>query len=149
MSLSPGEPYAVAKGYVQSAFAMMSAPQRLQLPDDTTFFLAFHMLCGFATELYLKAFLAHKGFTEVQLRQPRIRHDLVRLRDMCGSEGLYDTGADTLVELLASKHKSFEYRYMKNASEFRTMHLWAIFSAFSSLDRAVDTAIGASAAKGK
>jgi hypothetical protein len=67
--------------------------------------MAFHMLWGFAVELYSKAFLAHKGFADVQLRQPRIRHDLARLRDMCRSEGM-DTSADTLVDLLAAKHKS-------------------------------------------
>jgi hypothetical protein len=148
MSASPEEPYSVAKGYVQSAYAMMTNPHRLQLPDDTTFFMAFHMLCGFAVELYLKAFLAHKGYTDAQLRH-NIRHNLARLRDRCRAEGLYDTGADMLVDLLSTKHKSFEFRYMKRESEYLTADLQAIFSAFSSLDRAVDTAIGASAAKGK
>src|SRR6266550_6829 len=108
MSLSPEEPYAVAKGYVQSAYAMMTNPARLQLPDDTTFFMAFHMLCGFAVELYFKAFLAHKGNSDAELRRPHIRHDLRRLLDECGSKGMYDTGADMLVELLADKHKNFE-----------------------------------------
>ena len=148
MSVDPEEPYSVAKGYVQSAFAMMTNPDRLQLPDDRAFFMAFHMLCGFAVELYLKAFLAHKGFTDAQLRHPHIRHDLMRLRDQCRSEGLYDTGVDLLVDLLASKHKSFELRYMKKTSEYQTIDLRAIFSAFSSIDRVVDTAIGASAARG-
>jgi hypothetical protein len=149
MSASPEEPYAVAKGYVQSAFAMMTNPVRLGLPDDTTFFLAFHMLCGFAAELYFKAFLEHKGYSDAQLRKPQIRHDLTWLRDQCRSEGMYDTGADLLVDLLAGKHKNYEFRYMKQASVYRTMHLQVIFSAFSSLDRAVDAAIGASAARGK
>ena len=148
MSLDPQEPYSVAKGYVQSAFAMMTNPHRLQLPDDTTFFMAFHMLCGFAVELYLKAYLAHKGYTDTQLRHRDIRHDLTRLNDHCRAEGLYDSGADMLVNLLSEKHKSFEFRYMKKESEYLTADLRMIFSAFSSLNRAVDTAIGASAAKG-
>ena len=72
MSLDPEEPYSVAKGYVQSAYAMMTNPYRLQLPDDITLFMAFHMLCGFAAELYFKAFLAHKGYSDAQLRKPKI-----------------------------------------------------------------------------
>jgi hypothetical protein len=149
MSLDPEEPYSVAKGYVQSAYAMMTNPYRLQLPDDITLFMAFHMLCGFAAELYFKAFLAHKGYSDAQLRKREIGHDLTWLRDQCRSEGMYDTGADLLVDLLAGKHKNYEFRYMKRASEYRTMDLRHIFSAFSSLDRAVNTAIGASAARGK
>jgi hypothetical protein len=47
----------------------MSNPLRYQVPDDTPFVLSFHMLCGFAAELYLKAFLMHKGYTEDQLRK--------------------------------------------------------------------------------
>jgi hypothetical protein len=149
MSANPEEPYSVAKGYVQSAYAMMTNPHRLQLPDDITLFMAFHMLCGFAVELYFKAFLVHKSYTEAELRHRHIRHDLVQLRDKCRCKGLYDTGADQLVDLLAEKHKNFEYRYMKRASEYRTMDLRAIFFAFTCLDRAVDTSIGASAARGK
>jgi hypothetical protein len=149
MSLSPEEPYSVAKGYVQSAYAMMTNPHRLQLPDDTSFFMAFHLLCGFAVELYFKAFLTHKGYGDAQLREQRIRHDLEKLRDQCSSEGLYSTGADLLVNLLADKRRNFEYRYMRRTTEYHTIDLRAIFSAFSSLDRLVDTAIGASATRGK
>jgi uncharacterized membrane-anchored protein YjiN (DUF445 family) len=111
--------------------------------------MAFHMLCGFAVELYLKAFLIHKGHSETELRQRHIGHDLAQLRDKCRREGLLDTAADQLVELLAEKHSNFEYRYMKRTSEYRTMDLRAIFFAFTCLDRAVDTSIGASAARGK
>ncbi|WP_027571302.1 hypothetical protein [Bradyrhizobium sp. WSM1743] len=137
MSLDPTEPYSVAKGYVQSAHAMMSNPHRLQTPDDTPFYLAFHMLCGFATELYFKAFLGYKGYTDAELRHHSIRHDLAKLRDLCRSKGLFDTGGDLLVDLLAEKHKTFEYRYMRSTSVFRAVDLQAMFSAFSSLDRVV------------
>jgi hypothetical protein len=117
MSLHPDEPYAVAKGYVQSAYAMMSNPHRMQLEDDTSLFLAFHMLCGFALELYFKAFLVKKGYSEERLKKRDVGHDFVRLRDFCSSEGLFNTGADQLVELLDEKHKNFEFRYMKKSSE--------------------------------
>jgi len=148
MKLDPTEPYSVAKGYVQSAYSMMANPHRLlQLQDDISLFMAFHMLCGFATELYLKAFLAHKGYDDAQLKQRPFGHDLVRLRDQCRLEGLYSSGADKLVDLLFDKHKNFEFRYMKRSSLYETIDLRAIFFAFSSLDRLVDTAIGASVSK--
>jgi hypothetical protein len=149
MSLHPHEPYSVAKGYVQSAYAMMANPHRLQLPDDRTFFMAFHMLCGFAVELYLKAFLAHKGYSERQLKHLSVGHDLIKLRDLCISEGLYASASDFLVSVLGKHHKSFEYRYMKSATEYQVTDLRGIFSAFSSLDRLIDSAIGASYARGK
>jgi hypothetical protein len=145
--LNPMMPYAVAKGYMQSAFLIMTNGLRLQTPDDTSFFLAFHMLCGFALELYLKAYLAHKGYSEEQLK--RYGHDLARLHDRCKAEGMSDTNADTLVGLLAEKHLNFEFRYMKPASEYRAMDLQVVFLAFSSVDQTVDSAIGASATKGK
>lgn len=149
MSLHPEEPYAVAKGYVQSAYAIMSNPHRMQLEDDTSFFMAFHMLCGFALELYFKAFLVKKGYSEEQLKKRDVGHDLARLRDLCNSEGFFNTGADQLVELLAEKHKNFEFRYMKKSSEYRTADLKAVFSAFSSLDQIIDKIICASTSRGK
>jgi hypothetical protein len=148
MTISPEEPYAVAKGYVQSAYAMMTNPHRLQLPDDISFFMAFHMLCGFAAELYLKAFLIHKGHNERDLRKREIGHDLLKLRALCLSEGLRHSGVDMLVGLLAKHHKEFEYRYMKRNVTYWTKDLRTIFSAFSHLDRTVDAAIGASASRG-
>jgi hypothetical protein len=53
--------YGAAKSYVQAAFVMMSSPDRLSVPNDLTFFYPLHMLWGFATELYLKAYLIHRG----------------------------------------------------------------------------------------
>lgn len=144
----PEEPYSVAKGYVQSAYALMANPHRLQLPDDTTFFMAFHMLCGFAAELYFKAFLAHKGHTESSLKKPDVRHDLGKLQQMCLSEGLNEQGSKLLVDCLGVRHKSFEYRYMKRDATYETVALRDIFFAFSELDAVVDTAIGASSSRG-
>ena len=149
MAFSPDEPYSVAKGYTQSAYAMMANPHRLQLPDDTTFYMAFHMLCGFAVELYLKAFLAHRGYAEEGLRKSDIRHDLSKLRDLCVSEGLREDGSKLLVDFLGTHHKSFEFRYMKRDTFYSTIALRDIFFAFSSLDEAVDTAICASASRGR
>jgi hypothetical protein len=144
------KPYSVAKGYVQAAFALMANPLRMeQLPDDIPLFMAFHMLCGFAVELYLKAFLLHKGFSETSLRKPDIRHDLIKLQQMCVAEGLHEAGSKSLAEGFGTHHKSFEYRYMKPDTVYRTAPLHDIFSTFSLLDNAVDEAIGASVSRGK
>ncbi|NEW87042.1 hypothetical protein DU475_07170 [Rhodopseudomonas sp. WA056] len=148
MTRAAEEPYAVAKGYVQSAYAMMSNPCRLQTVDDTSLFMGFHMLCGFAVELYLKAYLLHKGHSEGSLRGRNVRHDLIKLHAMCVSEGLYCSGADMLVGLLAKHHRDFSFRYMQREAIYHAADLCSVFSAFSHLDRAVDSAIGASASRG-
>jgi hypothetical protein len=148
MAFDPTEPYSTAKGYTQSAYILLANPHRLQAPDDTTFYLAFHMLCGFAVELYLKAFLAHKGYSEDRLKKRDIGHDLIKLRELSVAAGLIDDGSKPLVDLLADQHKSFGFRYLKRSTIYRTVPLRDIFLAFSALDVAIDTAIGASASKG-
>src|SRR5437763_10795850 len=96
----------------------MSNPLRYQVPDDTPFVLSFHMLCGFAAELYLKAFLMHKGYTEDQLRKVPIRHDLEKLYALAVASGLSASGADVLIALLAPHHKNFGFRYMKRSNVY-------------------------------
>ena len=148
-ALDPEEPYGVAKDYVQSAYAIMTNPLRLQLSDDRGLLMGFHMLCGFAVELYLKAFLAHKGYSEEQLKRREIGHDLLRLRELCMSEGLYSSGMDFLAGTFGKHHKNFDYRYLKRETVYWVEDLRIIFSAFSSLNLLVDTAIGASSSRGK
>lgn len=141
--------YSTAKGYVQSAYLMMTSPYRYHLPNDTPFYLSFHMLCGFAVELYLKAYLSHKGFTDRQLRQQKFRHDLRRLHDLAAAEGLLDGGSSKLAIFLGEHHNSFEFRYMKPKSYFWAMNLRDMFAEFSSLDYAIDDATGASASRNR
>ncbi|MBZ9674082.1 hypothetical protein [Mesorhizobium sp. ES1-3] len=145
----PTTPYSTAKGYVQSAFVMMTSPMRFQVPDDSSFYLSFHMLTGFATELYLKSFLASQGYTEKDLRRPEVRHDLRKLLEMAEAKGLNDSGATVLVDLLGDHHKSYEFRYMRADSKYSAIHIRHVFDALSSLDRTVDKTVGASAAHGK
>jgi hypothetical protein len=146
--LDPIVPYSTAKGYVQSAFALMSSPGRLQA-NDTPFYASFHLLCGFAAELYLKAFLAHTGSSERELSVPNLRHDLHNLYDLALSRGLNVEGAKWLVDSLGKHHKAFEFRYMKRELEYTAVNIQGAFRAFSSLDVEVDTAVGASASLGK
>jgi hypothetical protein len=65
------------------------------------------------------------------------------------SEGLREEGSKRLVEYLGAHHKSFEYRYMKPDETYETVPLRDMFFAFSEFNVAVDTAVGASASKGK
>jgi hypothetical protein len=145
---NPVVTYSTAKGYVQSAFLMMTNPFRYQAADDTSFYLAFHMLCGFATELYLKAFLAHKGHDK-DLKGLQLRHNLKNLHVKATSYGFSDEGAKLLVDHLGDHHASFEFRYMQPTSVYKVIPLATMFHAFSTLDVLVDTAVGASASKGR
>lgn len=149
MSSPPGyRTYSVAKGYVQGAYSMMANPHRFQLEDDTSLFMAFHVLCGFAAELYLKAFLEAQGTNDRLLTKADTRHNLPRLLELCSEHGFENDGAILLSQLLGEKHKGFEYRYMKPDATYKTEALTKIFAAFSALDVYVDTAIAASAYKG-
>lgn len=137
--------YGTAKGYIQSAYLQVTNPLRLKLPNDTTLFLSFHLNAGFAAELYLKAFLYSTGHSEAELKSAAVRHDLEALLKIAEGDGFSDAGASALVNVLHKQHKSFEFRYMKADSSFTPNPLDQTFSAFSTLDTAVDTAVGASA----
>ena len=148
MPNDPTLPYGTAKGYVQSAYVLMASPLRYQVPNDTTFYLSFHMLCGFAAELYLKSFLMHKGFTEAQVRTKELGHNLGKLYELAVAHGLSASGTDELIKLLGEHHKNFGFRYLKPSSIYQTKNLVTVFSAFSSLDSVVDAAVGASVSRG-
>lgn len=68
--------YSTARGYIQSAYLIMTNHNRFQVPNDITFVLAYHMLLGFAVELYLKSYLTHTGHNERELRNAAVRHNL-------------------------------------------------------------------------
>ncbi|WP_147283779.1 hypothetical protein [Bosea caraganae] len=140
--------YSTAKGYVQSSYVIMASPNRFKIPNDTTFFLSFHMLCGFAVELYLKSFLTHAGYSERTLTR-ELGHNLQRLHETARAEGLDDFQEGMLVQLLNKHHGSNEFRYAKRATEYRTANLNEIFLAFSTLDFGIDATVGASASVGK
>jgi hypothetical protein len=144
----PIRSYSTAKGYLQSAYLLVTSPGRYQLTDDTTIFLSFHMLCGFAVELYLKSFLASKGFDAKELRSHAVRHNLEKLYELAQDAGLQNDGAEPLIALLNDHHRNFEFRYMKPDSQYQAMHLTQMFSTLSSLDNAVDEAVGASVSRG-
>jgi hypothetical protein len=141
--------YSTAKGYLQGAYLMMSNTARFtELPDDRPVILAFHMQCGFATELYLKSYLLSKGHTEAGLRGAAVRHDLKALLGLVRNTGIETPDAEYLVDLLHDGHKSFAYRYMDESNSYVLSPPKKVFRAFSTLDYLVDVAIGASASRG-
>jgi len=141
--------YSTAKGYVQSAYVLMANPLRYSVPDDTTFFMSFHMLCGFALELYFKAFLSHHGWDEKSLRSKRLRHNLRELHKEVVALGLTSKIAAQLLEVLAERHEDFTFRYVRRETKYLARDLQLIFKDFSIVDTIVDDAIGASASRGK
>lgn len=141
--------YSTAKGYVQSTYLIVTSPDRYQLPDDTTFILSYHMLLGFAGELYLKAYLTHTGHAEAELRSSAVRHNLKKLLELSEADGFSLPAARNLVNYLSEQHGSFEYRYMRPDSSYFVRSQVEVFAELDELDNYVDREIGASASKGK
>lgn len=119
------------------------------MSDDTTFILSYHMLLGFAVELYLKAYLAHTGHTEAELRRGDVRHNLKKLLETSEADGFVLPAATELVKYLNDQHGSFEYRYMKPDSSYSIRYQAEVFTELDELDAYIDTKIGASASEGK
>lgn len=140
--------YSTAKGFCQSAFAMMSSEGRFRLPNDTTLVLGFHHLIGFAVEVYLKAFLFHLGFEEAVLRKNPYGHDLKALLKECQDHSLTNSEAVSLCHYL-EKHKTFEYRYVRNDASYRIIPIHIVFELLRELDTCIDQAIGCSVSFGK
>lgn len=141
-------PYSTAKGFAQGAFAMMANPLRFQTPDDTTFILSFHHLIGFSVELYLKAFLMEKGMKETKLMYKPYGHSLQNLLAAAKEKEFSCSEGDSLVEYL-KPHETYDYRYIKNETEYKLQRIDYIFKCLSALDRYVDATTGASASHGK
>ena len=127
----------------------MTNIERYQVANDTTFVLGFHLLSGFATELYFKAYLFSTGHTDRELRSAALRHDLKKLLELAETDGFNNQGATALANLLGDQHKSHEFRYMATGSNYTLRPLNLIFDDFSALDVAVDVATGASVSYGR
>lgn len=141
--------YSTAKGYVQSAYLIVASPARFQVPDDTTFILSYHLLLGFAVELYLKGYLTHTGHTEAELRSGPVRHNLKKLLQLSEADGFSLPTATKLIDYLNDQHGSFEYRYMKPGGSYNVRYQSEVFAELDELDAYIDGKIGASASRGK
>lgn len=141
--------YSTAKGYLQGAYLMMNNPLRLAFPNDTTLILSLHLQCGFACELYLKAYLMAKGHTEQELRKQALGHNLLALLHLAKDHGLTSEHAQFLVRHLHDEHVGLGYRYMRDGISYVLAPLPHIFAAFSELDFLVDSESGASVSRGR
>ena len=140
--------YSTAKGFGNSAYAMLSNPARLNLPEDSSLFLGFHLLLGFSVELYLKSVLQFSGWSEKALRSSDIRHDLKNLLHSVSKHNFDCGGAVQLVDVLHDNHKTYEFRYSKDGSTYRVVPPSHLFAALSVLDQNVDVLVGASVSEG-
>ena len=68
--------YSSAKGFVQSAYLIVTNRLRLTTNDDTSFVMSCHLLFGFGLELYLKSYLKASGVNDKILMDYNIRHNL-------------------------------------------------------------------------
>jgi len=141
--------YSTAKGYVQSSYLIVTSPDRYRVPDDTTFILSYHMLLGFAVELYLKAYLTHAGHAEAELRSGGVRHNLKKLLELSEEDGFDLPAAKKLVDYLGAQHGNFEYRYMKPSGSYYVRWQAEVFAELDELDTYVDGEIGASASQAR
>jgi len=141
--------YSTAKGYAQSAYLIVTSPHRYQVPDDTTFILPYHMLLGFAVELYLKAYSTYTGHPDSELRGADMRHNLGKLLELNENDGFNLPAAKKLADYLGEQHRTFEYRYMKPDSSYFVRWQAEVFGELNELDIYVDDRIGASASHGK
>ena len=140
--------YSTAKGYVQSAYLIVVSTGRFRASDDTTFILSYHMLLGFAVELYLKAYLTHTGHTEAELRSGGVRHNLKKLLELSEADGFTLPTVTKLVDYLNEQHGSFEYRYMIPDGSYFIRYQADVFAELDELDAYVDGEIGASVSSG-
>jgi hypothetical protein len=141
--------YSTARGYIQSAYLIMSNPLRFQVPNDAPFYLSYSMLSGFALELYLKAYLLHSGVNEVDLKKPPYGHNVPELARTAQERGLRVEALLSLVSLLGEGHKNLDFRYTALGTRYSAERLDLTFASFGKLDAAVDSAVGASAFFGK
>lgn len=140
--------YATAKSYVQSTYLIVTSPDRYTVPSDLTFVLSYHLLLGFAVELYLKAYLLNSGRLESELRSASIRHNLEKLLELSELDGFDLPAAKKLVDYFSVQHANFEYRYMKLDSSFFLRFQADVFAELDELDAYVDDKVGASFSKG-
>jgi len=74
--------------------------------------MPFYYLASHAAELFLKAALLKRGFSERDLRKPRLRHDLNALLGELVSKGVPVTDSTRkMIEGLGAQHKTHELRF--------------------------------------
>ena len=113
------------------------------------FFPSVHLLTGFATELYLKAFLIERGLSATELSRRPYGHNLDVMFAKAKELGLEaSVEVATVVAHLNPGHSKYEYRYFGPTTEFVGTDYAVAFDCLDKLDFLVDEAVGASASFG-
>jgi hypothetical protein len=141
--MTPVGYYSAAKDYLEAGKIISLSPHRPCL-GPARFFLPIHMLLGFASELYLKAWLRHGDMPSKKLASKPYGHDLNALYAKACDLGLPSIPKiDELISHLAAEHTAFGYRYMKDNHSYTATNLPMAFAVLNLLDCEVDTRIGA------
>ncbi|MGN6209609.1 HEPN domain-containing protein [Asticcacaulis sp.] len=133
--------YSTAKGYMQSAFILATSEHRRGVKEiDSSIFLSYSMLLGFAVELYLKAWLIAQGVEAWG-------HSLEKLHTKALQHQLPDIASDLVAKL--DHHEKMEFRYMPDEGSYKALNIKQTFYIIDQLDALVDWKCGASALHGK
>jgi len=139
--------YSTARGFCQSATAMVTNEMRLKENFDISIFLGFHCLLGFAVEMYLKAFLVDRFVELRELKHSPYGHNIDTLLAKASAEGFACEAAKELCEIF-DRHQTLEFRYIRSNSKFRNVNISVVLKLLSDLDHYVDDYLGVSAAYG-
>lgn len=138
--------YATARGYLQTVRTILLSP--IYPGREITFVLSLHLLAGFATELYLKAWLLQAGIPSSDVK--RSRHDIASLFQEVERHNFPNIARlDEIVSGFAAPHKELTYRYLDEGDSINPANWPIVLAVLSELDIAVDTFTGSSATQGR
>ncbi|WP_131800226.1 hypothetical protein [Methylobacterium indicum] len=141
--------YATAKEYVEAIKLIITSPhyigKHMMIAVRPT-----HLLAGFATELYLKAWLLADGVSSKDVQKHG--HKLLDLHADAVARGFStNSGIDALVSNLAEPHgqnKDYVFRYTHTDAKITPLAWDYALIVFDSLDVIVDAHVGASVSYG-
>ena len=140
--------HSTARGFKESAKIIILS-EHSGRGTQVRFFPSVHLLMGFATELYLKAFLIDRGLSETELSRRPYGHNLDVLFERAKELDLKSSvEVATVISHLNPGHSTYRYRYFGPTTEFVGTDYAVAFDCLDKLDFIVDEATGASASFG-
>jgi hypothetical protein len=135
--------YATGRGYGEAAKMIFLSSHyetkkvQVKLPLD--------LLIALSLELHLKAYLRHNGWTEPQLKNPTVRHNLEALYSAAENIGLTSVHPKLaeLVTILAPHHKRHETRYMPDETSYPLLDMPLTFCVLDALEHRTGIDVGA------
>ena len=131
----------VAQGFILSAKKLVEDinVDEYGIPEGKGYNFPFYFLISHAMELYLKAALLKRGFTEKKLKKFDYRHNLEALLEQLQRKGVViSDGTIVVVKGLSEQHKEHLLRYSAIIDEqvvFSKFHppLYVVFRALDEL----------------